>query len=58
MEPQVTPPWVLPVYAPDVVELARQLYARNQSVAPVWEQLGDVTRSTWCDQAAAILEMS
>ena len=52
------PPWQPQAYTPEVVELARQLYAQNQSVAPTWEQMGDVTRSTWCDQAAAILDMS
>jgi hypothetical protein len=55
---ETAPPWQPQVYAPEVVELARQLYAQNQSVAPTWEQMGDVTRSTWCDQAAAILDMS
>ena len=47
---ETAPPWQPQVYAPEVVELARQLYAQNQSVAP--------TCSTWCDQAAAILDMS
>ncbi len=55
---ETAPPWQPQVYAPEVVELARQLYAQNQSVVPTWEQMGDVPRSTWCDQAAAILDMS
>jgi len=51
------PPGRPQVYAPEVVELAKKLYLRNL-VVPSWDQIGDVTRSVWCDEATKILEMS
>jgi len=54
---ETAPPWQPQVYAPEVVELAKKLYLRNL-VVPSWDQIGDVTRSVWCDEATKILEMS
>jgi hypothetical protein len=51
------PPWSLQVYAPEVIELAKKLYLRNL-VVPSWDQLGDVTRSVWCDEAQRILDLA
>jgi hypothetical protein len=54
---ETTPPWSLQVYALEVIELAKKLYLRNL-VVPSWDQLGDVTRSVWCDEAQRILDLA
>ena len=35
----------------EIERLAKDFYAACPSVKPVWEQLGDVTRSVWRERA-------
>ena len=39
----------------EVEALAAQMYTAAASVAPTWEQLGDVTRGVWLERAQAVL---
>lgn len=43
-------------YNREVQDLAEELYDDCPSVKPSWDQLGDATKSVWCDKALQQLE--